>query len=81
MRVGISTKSRAVCLPDLVCHAIEWLLSRVKSGGELGIRVGQSSFVELDYADEGALPPSVRASSAAFLPRFSEEVGHLGLHV
>ena len=29
-----------VLVPDLLCRAINWLMSRVKSDGELGIRVG-----------------------------------------
>ena len=41
-----------VLAPDLFCRAIDWLMSRVKPGGNLGIRVGQNTFDDLDYADE-----------------------------
>ncbi len=46
-----------VLAPDLFCRAIDWLMSRVKPGGNLGIRVGQNTFDDLDYADDGALLP------------------------
>ena len=65
----ISTTSgvRQGCLLalDLFCHAIDWLMSRLKSGGELGIRVGQNTVDDLDYAQDGALLLSARASTAA----------------
>jgi len=70
-----------VLAPDLFCRAIDWLMCRVKSGEDLGIRVGQHTFDDLDYADDGALLPSARASTTALLQRFDEEAGHLGLHV
>ena len=54
---------------------------RVKPGEELGIRVGQNTFDDLDFTDDGALLPSARVSAAALLQRFDEEAGHLGLHV
>ena len=44
-----------VLAPDLFCCAIDWLMSRVKPGGNLGIHVGQNTFDDLDYADDGAL--------------------------
>ena len=43
--------------PDLFCRAIDWLMSRVKPGGNLGIRLEQNTFDDLDYADDGTLPP------------------------
>ena len=67
--------------PDLFCRAIDWLMSRVKPGGNLGINVGQNTFDDLDYADDGALLPSDRTLMTALLQRFVEEAGHLGLHV
>ena len=70
-----------VLAPDLFCRAIDWLMSRVKPGGNLGIRVGQNTFDDLDYADDGALLPSDRTLMTALLQRFDEEAGHLGLHV
>ena len=30
--------------PDLFCHAIDWLMSRVNSSGGIGIHVGNSKF-------------------------------------
>ena len=51
---------------------------RVKPGEELGIRVGQNTFDDIDYADDGALLPAARVSAAALLQRFDEEAGHLG---
>ena len=86
----ISTTSgvRQGCLLalDLFCHAIDWLMSRLKSGGELGIRVGQKTFDDLrstydDYAGDAALLLSARASTAALLQRFDEEAGCRGFHV
>ena len=67
--------------PDLFCRAIDWLMARVKPGGNLGIRVGQNTFDDLDYADDGALLPSDRTLMTALLQRFDEEAGHLGIHV
>ena len=67
--------------PDLFCRAIDWLMSTVKPGGNLGIRVGQNTFDDLDYADDGVLLPSDRTLMTALLQRFDEEAGHLGLHV
>ena len=43
-------------------HAIDWLMSRVKPGGNLGINVGQNTFDDLDYADDGALLTSARTT-------------------
>ena len=44
-----------VLAPDLFCHAIDWLMSKVKPGGNLGsTRVGQNKFDDLDYANDGA---------------------------
>ena len=63
------------------CRAIDWLMLRVKPGGNLDIRVGQNTFDDLDYADDGALLPSDRTLMTALLQRFDEEAGHLGLHV
>ena len=37
-----------VLAPDLFCRAIDWLMSRMKSDGNLGIRVGQNTFDDLD---------------------------------
>jgi hypothetical protein len=70
-----------VLAPDLFCHAIDWLMSRVNSSGGIGIHVGKSKFDDLDYADDGALLPSDRASTAALLQRFDDEARNLGLHV
>ena len=56
--------------PDLFCRAIDWLMSRVKPGGNLGIRVGQNMFDDLDYTDDGALLPSDRTLMTALLQRF-----------
>ena len=56
-------------------------MSRVKPGDNLGIRVEQNTFDDLDYADDGALLPSDRTLMTALLQRFDEEAGHLGLHV
>jgi len=70
-----------VLAPDLFCRAIDWLMARVKPGGNLGIRVGQNTFDDLDYADDGALLPSDRTLMTALLQRFDEEAGHLGIHV
>ena len=47
----------------------------------LGIRVGQNTFDDLDYADDCALLPSDRTLMTALLERFYEEASHLGLHV
>ena len=66
--------------PDLFCRAIDWLTSSVKPGGNLGIRVGQNTFDDLDYAADGALLPSDRTLMTALLQRFDKEAGHLGLH-
>ena len=46
-----------VLAPDLFCRTIYWPMSRVKPGGNLGICVGQNTFDDLDYADDGTLPP------------------------
>ena len=43
--------------------------------------VGHNTFDDIDYADDGALLPSERASTAALLQRFDTEAGYLGLHV
>ena len=56
-------------------------MSRVKSGEELRMRVGQNTIDDLDYAGDGALLPSARASTPANLQRFDEEAGYLSLHV
>ena len=81
----ISTTSEVlqgcVLAPDLFCWAIDWLIFGVKSCGELGLRMGQNTFKDLDYADDGALLPSDRASTSALLQRFDEEAGYVGLHV
>ena len=53
---------------DLSCRAIDWLMSRVRPGGNLGIRVGQNTFDDLDYADDGALLPSDRTLMIAGPP-------------
>ena len=53
----------------------------MKPGGNLGIRVGQNTFDDLDYADDGALLPCDRTVMTALLQRFDEEAGHLGLHI
>ena len=58
--------------PDLFCRAIDWLMSRVKPGGNLGIRVGQNTFDDLDYADDGALLPFDRTLMTALLERFAK---------
>ena len=70
-----------VLAPDLFCRAIDWLMSRVKLGGNLGIHVEQNMFDDLDYADDGTLLPSDRTLMTALLQRFDEKAGHLGLHV
>ena len=70
-----------VLAPDLFCPTIDWLMSRVKPGGNLGMRVGQNTFYDLDYADDVGLLPSDRTLMTALLERFDEEAGHVGLHV
>ena len=71
-----------VLAPDLFCRAIDWVMSRVKLGGNLGFRVGQNTFDDLDYADDGALlPPFDRTLMTALLQRFDEGADHLGLHI
>ena len=48
---------------------------RVKPDEELGIRVGQNTFDDIDYADDGALLPSARVSTAALLQRLMRKQG------
>ena len=59
--------------PLLSCRLMSW----VKPGGDLGIHVGQNALDDLDYAEDGALLLSTRASTAALPQRFDEEAGHL----
>ena len=44
-----------VLAPNLFWRAIDWLMSRVKSSGNLGIRMESNTFDDLGYADDGAL--------------------------
>jgi len=66
---------------DLFCRVVDWLMLRVKSGGNLWIRMGPNTFDDLDYADDLALLHHDGTLRGALLERIDEEAGHLGLHV
>jgi len=61
--ISTTSEMRQGCVlaPDLFCRAIDWQMSRVKSGGNLGIRMGPNTFDDLDYVDDGALLSPDRA--------------------
>ena len=91
MRVGnewspvISTtpgvRQGCVLAPELFCRAVDWLMSRLKSGGNLEIRMRPNTFDDLDYADDGDMLPPDITLTGALLEKFDEETSHLSLHV
>ena len=47
-----------VLAPDLFYSAIDWLMTRVKSGGGFGIRIGKDTFNDLDLAEGRSRSPA-----------------------
>ena len=66
---------------DFLCRAVYWLVSILKLGGNLCIRMEPNTFDDLDYADDLALLPHDITLTGALLERIDEEAGHLGLHM
>ena len=66
---------------DFLCRAVYWLVSILKLGGNLWIRMGLNTFDDLEYADDLALLPHDITLTGALLERIDEEAGHLGLHM
>ena len=78
---------RGWCLPGLcagprfICTDMDWLLERTVESCSIGVAFGQSSFTDLDFADDVSLLAELLKLLVPILETMASETASLGLEV
>ena len=77
-KTSSGVRQGCILAPALFCLAIDWIMSRCS--GNLGIKLGDAVFTDLDYADDAVLFAEDPGQWQTELKRFDDAATTMGLH-